>query len=153
MEFGSTLEEQFNQFSIKFLFIVEEGRELNSLLSDLNGLDYKSRQISHPAIVQFVESLPKIPCNSEPNVIVKACHLVRQLISKQKIVLPEHVSSKVVAWILRCCETKSINVFYCEAVDVLTTLFKTNAFAVHKVSFGSMSTFVASLTMVLSSIT
>lgn len=135
MEFGSNLEDQFNRLSLKFLFVVEEGSELNSLLNELNGLDYKSRQISNPAIVQFVESLPKIPCTSEPNVIVKACHLVRQLVSKQKIVLPEHVSSKVVAWILRCCETKSIDVFFCEALDVLTALFKTNAFAVYKVSF------------------
>lgn len=142
MEFGSSLEEQFSCLSIKFIFVVADGgSELNSLLNELNGLDFKSRQISNPVIVQFVESLPKIPSTSEPNVIVKACHLVKQLVSKQKIVLPEHVSSKVVAWILRCCETKSINVFYCEAVDVLTTLFKTNAFAVQKVSFVSVYEF------------
>jgi hypothetical protein len=134
MDFCS-LEEQFTCLSIKFIFVCEDSSELNALLSELNGLDYKNQQIANSkSIVQFVESLPKIPTTSESNIIVKACHLIKQLINKQKILLPENVSSRVIQWILKCCETKSLDLYYCEAFDVLTVLFKTNALAVQQVS-------------------
>ena len=131
---SSSLEDQFNCLSIKFLFVCENGSELNALLSELNGLDYKQQQISNSnSIVQFVDSLQKISVTSDPNIIVKACHLIKQLINKQKILLPENVSSKVIQWILKCCDTKSLNLFFCEAFDVLTILFKTNPSSVYKV--------------------
>jgi hypothetical protein len=133
---SNSLEDQFNCLSIKFIFVCEDQSELNSLLNDLNGLDYKNQKISNfNSILQFVESLTgKIKVSSDANIIVKACHLLKQLINKQKILLPEHISSKVVQWILKCCETKSLDLFFCEAVDVLTLLFKTNGSAVLKVS-------------------
>lgn len=134
MDFCS-LEEQFNCLSIKFIFVCEDSCELSALLSELNGLDYKNQQIvNSKSIVQFVESLPKIPATSDPNIIVKACHLIKQLVNKQKILLPENVSSRIIQWILKCCETKSLDSFYCEAFDVLTVLFKSNTFAVQQVS-------------------
>lgn len=134
MDFTS-LEDQFNSLSIKFIFVCEDGSELNAVLSELNGLDYRQRQIANPnSIVQFVESLPKIPASSDSNIIVKACHLIKQLISKQKILLPEQVSSKVIHWILKCCETKSLDLFCSEAFDALTILFKTNSAAAHQVN-------------------
>lgn len=146
MDFGS-LEDQFNCLSMKFIFVVEDGTGLNDLLNELNGLDFKNHQISAPSIVQFIQSLPKIPISSDPNVIVKVCHLIKQLMSKQKISLPENVSNKIIFWILRCCETKSVNVFYSEAVDVLTALFKTNQIAALKVklqdSKGTSGSFVS----------
>lgn len=133
MDFNS-LEDQFDCLSIKFLFVCEDGTELSALLSELNGLDFKQQRIANSnSIVQFVDSLPKIPVTSAPNIIVKACHLIKQLISKQKIILPEPVSSKVIHWILKCCDTKSLDLFFCEAFDVLTILFKTNPQAVQLV--------------------
>lgn len=134
MEFN-LLEDQFNCLSIKFLFVCEEGSELNALLSELNGLDYKNQQIaSSNSVVQFIESLPKISAASDPNIIAKSCHLIKQLISKQKILLPENVSSKIIQWILKCCDQKSLDLFICEAFDALTLLFKTNASAVRLVN-------------------
>jgi hypothetical protein len=133
MEFIS-LEDQFNCLSMKFIFVCEDGSELNSLLSELNGLDYKNQQIANnKSVVQFIESLPKVSPASDPNIIVKTCHLVKQLISKQKILLPENVSSKIIMWVLKCCDQKSLDLFFCEAFDALTLLFKTNANAVKQV--------------------
>lgn len=140
MDFCS-LEEQFNCLSIKFIFVCEDKSELNALLSELNGLDYKNQKIANSkSIVQFVESLPKIPVTSDPNIIVKACHLIKQLITKQKIQLPENVSNRIIQWILKCCETKSLDSFFCEAFDVLAVLFKTNAIAAQQVSSLNTST-------------
>lgn len=137
MELNS-LEDQFNCLSIKFIFVCENKGELNSLLSELNGLDYRQQQISNSkSIVQFVDSLPKISVTADANIIVKSCHLIKQLINKQKILLPESVSNKVIQWILKSCDTKSLDVFFCEAVDVLTILFKTNPCAARTV--GSVS--------------
>lgn len=133
---SNSLEDHFNCLSIKFIFVCEDQLEVNTLLSELNGLDYKNQKIRNSnSIFQFVESLTaKICVNSEPNVIVKACHLIKQLINKQKILLPVNVSEKVVQWLLKCCETKSLDLFFCEAVDVLSLLFKTNTNAVFDVS-------------------
>jgi hypothetical protein len=131
----SNLEDQFNSLAIEFLFVCENVTELNNLLSSMNGLDYKKQQISKTkSIVDFIDSLPKIPPSAEANVIVKACCLVKQLITKQKIVLPEQVSSKVINWILKCCNQKTLNMFFCEATDVMTILFKTNAAAAQQVN-------------------
>lgn len=131
----STLEEQFNCLSIKFIFVCEDVSELNTLLSELNGLDYKNQKIYNSnSIISFLESLPKIPVTSDPSVTAKACHLIKQLISKQKILLPANISSRVVQWILKCCETKSLDLFFCEAFDALTLLFKANGVASKQVS-------------------
>lgn len=135
----SSLDDQFNCLSIKFIFICEDSTELSSLLNELNGLDYK-KQITTSQLVQFLESLPKIPTTSDPKIIVKALCLIKQLISKQKIHLPENVSNKIILWILKCCDQKLINLFFCEAFDALTLLFKTNAFAVQQV--GQHFTFI-----------
>jgi hypothetical protein len=131
----NSLEDQFNCLSIKFIFVCENQIELSELLNELNGLDYKNQKISNfNSILQFVESLTgKIRINSDANIIVKACHLIKQLVNKQKILLPEHISSKLVQWILKCCETKNLDLFFCEAFDVLSLLFKTNGSAVLKV--------------------
>lgn len=126
--------EQFESLAIKFIFVYENESELSHLLSELNGFDYRQMQIAKSdSIVKFIDLLPKIPVRSDPNIIVKACHLIKQLINKQKILLPEIVSSKVIDWILKCCDTKSLDVFFCEAIDVLTILFKTNPKAAQKV--------------------
>ncbi|XP_070497280.1 HEAT repeat-containing protein 6 [Chironomus tepperi] len=121
------LENEFTNLSIKFLFVCENSSELNSLLNDLNSLDYKYQQISNSnVIVQFIDSLPKIPTTSELNIITKSCNLVKQLINKQKINLPVAVSNKVINWIIQilCFSSNSI---ICEALDVLTILFKKNS--------------------------
>lgn len=137
MELNS-MEEQFNCLSIKFIFVCEDLNELNSLLSELNGLDYKNQKIQQVnSIFQFIESMTgKIKVSSDANIIAKACHLIKQLLNKQKVSLPEQISIKVVQWIVRCCETKSLDLFFCEAVDVLTLLFKSNGIAARKVRDG-----------------
>ena len=128
------LENEFASLSTKFLFVCESSSELNGLLNDLNSLDYKSQQISNSnLIVQFIDSLAKIPTKSEINIIIKACILIKQLISKQKINLPELVSNRIINWIIQilCFSSKS---FICEALDVLALLFKKNSNAAHTVS-------------------
>jgi hypothetical protein len=134
MELNS-IEEQFNCLSIKLIFVCEDQNELSTLLSELNGLDFKNQKILDVnSIFQFLESLTaKIKVSSEANIIVKACHLIKQLVNKQKVQLPEAVSGKLVQWILRCCDTKSVDLFFCEAVDVLNLLFRGNKGAVEKV--------------------
>lgn len=136
MDFNSrsSLEDQFNGLSMKFLFVCEDSSGLNALLNELNGLDYKQQQITDSnSIVRFIDSLPKIPVSSDCNVIVKACHLLRQLISKQKVSLPENVSKRVIQWILKCCDQKSMDLYFCEAVDALAVLFKLNSAAAQQV--------------------
>lgn len=52
-----------------------------------------------------------------------SCCLIKTLISKQKLEVPENVSIILVEWILNCLE----NCFYsilCESLDVLSILFK-----------------------------
>ncbi|CRL02980.1 CLUMA_CG016347, isoform A [Clunio marinus] len=135
------LDDQFNCLAIKFIFVCESSSELNSLLIDLNGLDYKSQRIQNTdSIVQFLDSIPKISVKSDPNIIVKTCHLIKQLINKQKIFLPEQVSSKVIQWILNCCDQKSCNLFFCEAIDALSVLFKINSYAAVQHSSKLLST-------------
>lgn len=128
------LESEFGNLSIKFLFVCESSIELNALLNDLNSLDYKSHQISNTNnILQFIESLTKIPTTSDANIKIKACHLIKQLIIKQKISLPDVISNKIINWILQCNKNSCQNVFACEALDVLALLFKKNSAAAVKV--------------------
>ncbi|KAL7049255.1 hypothetical protein ACKWTF_003643 [Chironomus riparius] len=125
------LESEFGNLSIKFLFVYENSSELNALLNDLNSLDYKYQKISNSnVIVQFIDSISKIPTTSELNIVIKSCHLIKQLINKQKVNLPVIVSNKIINWIIQilCFSSKSI---ICEALDVLTLLFKKNSRAAH----------------------
>lgn len=122
------LESEFSNLSIKFIFVCDDVNELNVLLNDLNSLDYKSQKIvDSNVIVQFIESLSKIPTTSDTNLIIKACHLIKQLITKQKISLPENISTKIINWILRT-QTNSKDSFSCcsEALEVLSLLFRKN---------------------------
>jgi 4-alpha-glucanotransferase len=128
------LESEFRNLSMKFLFVCDNSSELNHLLDDLNSLEYKHQQISDSTlIVQSIESLAKISTSTNVNTIIKACHLIKQLMTKQKINLPEVVSNKIINWILQLHQ-KSKEVFTCEALDVLSLLFKKNSKAVSSVS-------------------
>lgn len=132
---SKTLEDEFNELAIKFIFVYDDEVELSSLLSELNGLNYKFQQIRNSnSVLQLIETLPKISTSCNPNIIVKACCLIKQLITKQKITLQEPASNKVVNWILQCISSTR-NVFLCEALDVLTLLFKRNQHAVQQVRF------------------
>lgn len=126
------LEDEFLSLSIKFLFVnsdIGNTSELNVLLNNLNSLDYKSQQIQNTkSILRLIESFSKIPPNNE-NVVHKTCCLIKQLILKQKILLPEDLSKSVVKWILNCIDMT----FSCEALDVLTLLLKKNSGAVEQV--------------------
>lgn len=129
------LESEFGNLSIKFLFVSENPSELNLVLNDLNSLDYKYQRISNEkSIVQLIDSLSiKIPSTSDSNIIIKSCNLIKQLITKQKISLPEVVSTKVVNWIINILR-KSSHMVICEALDVLSSQFKKNLKAVESVS-------------------
>lgn len=126
------LEDEFLSLSIKFLFVnsdISNNSELNVLLNNLNSLDYKSQQIQNTkSILRLIESFSKLPVNNE-NVVHKTCSLIKQLILKQKILLPEDLSKNIVKWILCCLEIT----FSCEALDVLTLLLKKNSSAVEQV--------------------
>lgn len=134
------LESEFGNLSIKFLFVYESSIELNALLNDLNSLDFKCQQISDTSnIVQFLESLTKIPTNSDTNIKIKACHLIKQLITKQKISLPASISNKIISWILQGNKSSCRDVFACEALDVLALLFKKNSQGALKVGLKLIS--------------
>jgi hypothetical protein len=128
------LEHEFKELSIKFLFVCDNPLELSALLNDLNSLDYKSHQIPNVNIIlQFLDSIPKISTTSDPNLIIKSCNLIKQLINKQKISLPATISLKIINWITKF-QSSSINNFSCEALEVLSLLFKRNQSASHAVS-------------------
>ncbi|XP_058828789.1 HEAT repeat-containing protein 6 [Topomyia yanbarensis] len=118
------LESHFLSLSTKFLFINCGGQfndyrnELNTLLNELNGLDYKSQQISDVrAPVRLVESFANIPTNEE-TLIIKACCLIKTLVNRQKIVLPVNVAVAQIGWLFKCLE----RCFYQVVCDVLGTL-------------------------------
>ncbi|XP_062552864.1 HEAT repeat-containing protein 6 [Armigeres subalbatus] len=118
------LEAQFLSLSTKFLFINCGGQsneyrnELNTLLNELNGLDYKNQQISDVrAPIRLVESFVNIPTN-EDTLIVKACCLTKTLISRQKITVPPNVATVQISWLLKCLD----RCFYQVICDVLGTL-------------------------------
>lgn len=128
------LERDFANLSLKFIFVCESSVELNALLNDLNSLDFKSQQIANAnEILQFLESITKIPSTSDINIKIKACHLIKQLITKQKVNLPDVISNKIINWILQCNRSDCQDVFACEALEVLALLFKKNSGAALKV--------------------
>lgn len=128
------LEEEFGNLSIKFLFVYENSSELNSLLNDLNSLDYKSQQITNTkTILQFIDSLPKIPTTADTNIIIKSCHLIKQLVIKQKVSLPEQISNRIINWVVHIL-CRSSSTFICEALEVLSLLLRKNVRAAQAVS-------------------
>nr|XP_019538414.2 HEAT repeat-containing protein 6 [Aedes albopictus] len=123
------LEAQFLSLSTKFLFIncggqsSEYRNELNTLLNELNGLDYKNQQISDVrAPIRLVESFVNIP-TSEDTLIVKACYLTKTLVSRQKITLPPNVAAVQISWLLKCLERCFYQVI-CEVLGTLQILMK-----------------------------
>ncbi|XP_055629394.1 HEAT repeat-containing protein 6 [Toxorhynchites rutilus septentrionalis] len=123
------LEQQFVSLSTKFLFFncgsqfSDYRNELNTLLNELNGLDYKNQQITDTrAPIRLAESLVNIPTN-EDTLIVKACCLLRTLVYKQKIVLPPKVAKQQVGWLLQCLERCFYEVL-CEVLGTLQFLLK-----------------------------
>lgn len=138
MEFRE-FEESFERLSMKFIFAVEDASELNNLLNEFNGLDWKNQLQNTSSVIQFIDNLPRIKISSNPNIIGKTCHLIKQLISKQKIVLPEEISNKLIDWILKCCETRSAA--FEAAIEALTSLFKKNPNAALKVNRISLYSF------------
>ncbi|XP_058462636.1 HEAT repeat-containing protein 6 [Malaya genurostris] len=118
------LETNFLSLSTKFLFINCGGHfndyrnELNILLNELNGLDYKSQQISDTrAPIRLVESFVNIPSNEE-TLIIKACCLIKTLVNRQGIVVPANVAFAQIDWLFKCLERS----FYQVVCDVLKTL-------------------------------
>uniref|UniRef100_A0A182XYY6 DUF4042 domain-containing protein n=1 Tax=Anopheles stephensi TaxID=30069 RepID=A0A182XYY6_ANOST len=118
------LEQQFLQLSTKFLFlncgtqIADYRNEINTLLNELNGLNYRAARISDVrSPVRLIESFLNIPVH-EDTLVVKACFLVKSLVGRQKIVLPEAVTLSLIVWLRKCLERR----FYQVACDVLGTL-------------------------------
>ncbi|XP_055530262.1 HEAT repeat-containing protein 6 [Wyeomyia smithii] len=118
------LESHFLSLSTKFLFINcgdqfnDYRNELNTLLNELNGLDYKSQQIGDVrAPIRLVESFVNIP-TSEDTLIVKACCLIKTLIVRQNITVPVNVAIALIGWLLKCLE----RCFYQVVCDVLGSL-------------------------------
>ncbi|XP_055605953.1 HEAT repeat-containing protein 6 [Uranotaenia lowii] len=123
------LDSQFLSLSTKFLFINcgsqsgENRFELNTLLNELNGLDYRNQKISDlRAPIRLVESLVNIPTN-EDTLIVKACCLIKTLVNKQKIVLPPNVAAAQINWLYRCLDRCFYQVIS-EALGTLQVLWK-----------------------------
>uniref|UniRef100_A0A182SYC3 Uncharacterized protein n=1 Tax=Anopheles maculatus TaxID=74869 RepID=A0A182SYC3_9DIPT len=118
------LEQQFLQLSTKFLFlncgtqIADYRNEINTLLNELNGLNYRAARISDVrSPVRLIESFLNIPVH-EDTLVVKACFLIKSLVGRQKIVLPETVTLSLIVWLRKCLERR----FYQVACDVLGTL-------------------------------
>jgi hypothetical protein len=124
-------EEEFEDLSMKFIFVFENPVELNAILDDLNSLDYKYDQIDFENILQFFDSLIKIDSQIDLSIKVKTYQLIKQLINKQKVNLPEVSSNKVIKWIFECNRG---DIFACEALEVLSLLFRKNSKAVLTVS-------------------
>uniref|UniRef100_A0A182MKC1 HEAT repeat-containing protein 6 n=1 Tax=Anopheles culicifacies TaxID=139723 RepID=A0A182MKC1_9DIPT len=118
------LEQEFLQLSTKFLFlncgsqIADYRNEINTLLNELNGLNYRGARISDVrSPVRLVESFVNIPVH-EDTLVVKACFLIKSLVGRQKIALPEPVALGLIVWLRKCLERR----FYQVACDVLGTL-------------------------------
>ncbi|XP_052899579.1 HEAT repeat-containing protein 6 [Anopheles moucheti] len=118
------LEQEFLQLSTKFLFlncgsqIADYRNEINTLLNELNGLNYRGARISDVrSPIRLIESFVNIPAH-EDTLVVKACYLIKSLVGRQKIVLPEPVSLALIVWLRKCLERR----FYQLACDVLGTL-------------------------------
>ncbi|XP_058125847.1 HEAT repeat-containing protein 6 [Anopheles ziemanni] len=118
------LEKEFLQLSTKFMFLncgtqlADYRNEINTLLNELNGLNYRAARISDVrAPVRLVESFVNIP-PQEDTLVVKACFLIKSLVSRQKILFPEAVVQGVLEWLRKCLERR----FYQVASEVLTTM-------------------------------
>lgn len=72
--------------------------------------------------MRLIESFQNIREN-EDSLIVKCCCLMKTLISRQKLIIPEHVAVVVIEWILRCLQ-KCFYSILCESLDVLSKIFK-----------------------------
>uniref|UniRef100_A0A182Q6Z2 HEAT repeat-containing protein 6 n=1 Tax=Anopheles farauti TaxID=69004 RepID=A0A182Q6Z2_9DIPT len=118
------LEQRFLQLSTKFLFlncgsqIADYRNEINTLLNELNGLNYRSGRIGDVrSPVRLVESFVNIPPH-EDTLVVKSCFLIKSLVGRQKIILPEAVTHGLIAWLRKCLERR----FYQVACEVLGTM-------------------------------
>uniref|UniRef100_A0A182RSQ4 HEAT repeat-containing protein 6 n=1 Tax=Anopheles funestus TaxID=62324 RepID=A0A182RSQ4_ANOFN len=118
------LEQEFLQLSTKFLFlncgsqIADYRNEINTLLNELNGLNYRGARIGDVrSPVRLIESFVNIPVH-EDTLVVKACFLIKSLVGRQKILLPESTTLALIAWLRKCLERR----FYQVACDVLGTL-------------------------------
>ncbi|XP_053673050.1 HEAT repeat-containing protein 6 [Anopheles nili] len=118
------LEQEFLQLSTKFLFLncgsqlADYRNEINTLLNELNGLNYRAARITDVrSPVRLVESFVNIPPH-EDTLVVKACFLVKSLVIRQKLVLPDGAARSMIAWLRKCLERR----FYQVASEVLGTM-------------------------------
>ncbi|XP_035792206.1 HEAT repeat-containing protein 6-like [Anopheles albimanus] len=120
-------EQKFVQLSTKFLFLnggaqqpSSQGyrKEINTLLNELNGLNYSAIRICDVrAVVRLLESLVNIP-PAEDSLVVKACFLLKSLVQRQRVVLPEGLAHGLIGWLRKCLE----RCFYQVAYEVLGTM-------------------------------
>uniref|UniRef100_A0A2M4CGA3 HEAT repeat-containing protein 6 n=1 Tax=Anopheles darlingi TaxID=43151 RepID=A0A2M4CGA3_ANODA len=120
-------EQRFVQLCTKFLFLnggtqqpSSQGyrNEINTLLNELNGLNYGAIRICDVrAVVRLLESLVNIP-PAEDSLVVKACFLLKTLVQRQRIVLPESLAHSLISWLRKCLE----QCFYQVAYEVLGTM-------------------------------
>uniref|UniRef100_A0A182K443 HEAT repeat-containing protein 6 n=1 Tax=Anopheles christyi TaxID=43041 RepID=A0A182K443_9DIPT len=122
------LEQAFLQLSTKFLFlhggsqIADYRNEINTLLNELNGLNYRAARISDVrSPVRLMESFVNIPPH-EDTLVVKACFLIKSLVGRQKIVLPEPTAHSLIVWLRKCLERRFYQVA-CEALGTMQLLF------------------------------
>ncbi|XP_058066119.1 HEAT repeat-containing protein 6 [Anopheles bellator] len=118
-------EQKFLQLSTKFLFLNSAGtqsadyqQEINTLLNELNGLNYRGFRLSDGrAPVLVIESMVNIP-PQEDTLVVKACFLTKCLVQRQQVVLSETVVNRLIGWLRVCLE----RCFYQVACEVLETM-------------------------------
>ncbi|XP_050093715.1 HEAT repeat-containing protein 6 [Anopheles aquasalis] len=120
-------EQKFVQLSTKFLFLnggaqqpSSQGyrKEINTLLNELNGLNYGAIRICDVrAVVRLLESLVNIP-PAEDSLVVKACFLLKTLVQRQRVALPETLANSLIDWLRKCLE----RCFYQVAYEVLGTM-------------------------------
>lgn len=123
------LEQAFVQLSTKFLFlnggsqIADYRNEINTLLNELNGLNYRAARIGDVrSPVRLMESFVNIPPH-EDTLVVKACFLIKSLVGRQKIVLPEPATLGLIVWLRKCLERRFYQVA-CEALGTMQLLFR-----------------------------
>nr|XP_040222716.2 HEAT repeat-containing protein 6 [Anopheles coluzzii] len=123
------LEQAFVQLSTKFLFlnggsqIADYRNEINTLLNELNGLNYRAARIGDVrSPVRLMESFVNIPPH-EDTLVVKACFLIKSLVGRQKIVLPEPAALGLIVWLRKCLERRFYQVA-CEALGTMQLLFR-----------------------------
>uniref|UniRef100_A0A182PQC7 HEAT repeat-containing protein 6 n=1 Tax=Anopheles epiroticus TaxID=199890 RepID=A0A182PQC7_9DIPT len=123
------LEQEFLQLSTKFLFlncgsqIADYRNEINTLLNELNGLNYRAARIGDArSPVRLMESFVNIPPH-EDTLVVKACFLIKSLVGRQKIVVPEPVALELIGWLRKCLERRFYQVA-CEVLGTMQLLFR-----------------------------